>query len=244
MKNRTTLLSVIVLLAFLLAACGAKAPQTTPPAMAQPTEAMMTTEPAMMGTATEAMMATEPAMMGTATEAAMMNETPAPGAMAGNTPTGGAMLEAPAWFGTSLKDVRSGDSFTIDDFKGKVVLVETMAVWCTTCYQQQTQIKALNEALGMRADFVSVSLDIDPNEDESALAAYTQKNSGFDWRYAVAGTDVAREIGKVYGDQFLNPPSAPVLVIDRHGVAHPLPFGVKNADDLMKAVQPYLDAKM
>ncbi|HMB25203.1 MAG TPA: TlpA disulfide reductase family protein, partial [Anaerolineales bacterium] len=183
-------------------------------------------------------MTTEDSMM---TDDAMMTEEPMM--------TEDAMMDAPdllskSWFGTSLKDVRSGESFTIDDFKGKVVLVETMAVWCTTCYQQQNEIKALHESLGMRDDFVSISLDIDPNEDDSTLTAYTQKNSGFDWKYAVAGADVAREIGKTYGDQFLNPPSAPIFVIDRKGVAHPLPFGVKSAEDLMKAIQPYLDAKM
>jgi cytochrome oxidase Cu insertion factor (SCO1/SenC/PrrC family) len=116
-----------------------------------------------------------------------------------------------------------------------------MAVWCPTCYQQQTQIKSLYESLGMREDFVIVSLDIDPNEDELVLAAYTQKNSEFGWRYAVTGPDTAREIGNTYGDQFLNPPSAPVLVIDRHGVAHSLPFGLKSAEDLMEMIQPYLD---
>ena len=153
-------------------------------------------------------------------------------------------MEAPAWFDTSLKDVRSGESFTINDFKGKVVLVETMAVWCTTCFQEQGQIKALHESLGMRDDFVSVSLDIDPNEDESALTAYTQKNSQFDWRYAITGADIAHAIGNVYGEQFLNPPSAPIFVVDRHGASHALPFGLKSADDLMKAIQPYLDESM
>jgi cytochrome oxidase Cu insertion factor (SCO1/SenC/PrrC family) len=224
MKNRRSLLSSLLLFAFVLAACG-----TAPDTMPKPTEAMMdkATEPAM----TEEALMTEPAM----------TEAPTADAMAQPTE---AMLEAPAWFAASLKDVRSGESFTLNDFNGKVVLVETMAVWCTTCYQQQTQLKALQESLGMRADFVSVSLDIDPNEDESALAAYTQKNSGFDWRYAVAGPDVARAIGNSFGDQFLNPPSAPIFVIDRHGVAHALPFGVKSAEDLLKAIQPYLDAKM
>ncbi len=218
MKNRTIVMCAVILFVFLLAACGGTAPE----AMAKPTEAMMNK-------------ATEPAMMDTPTADAMMMH---------DTPTPEAMMAAPAWFASSLKDVRSGDSFTINDFKGKVILVETMAVWCTTCYQQQTQIKALHESLGMRADFVSVSLDIDPNEDEATLTKYTQQNSGFDWRYAVAGSDIARQIGKTFGDQFLNPPSAPIFVIDRHGAAHPLPFGVKSAEDLMKAIQPYLDEKM
>ncbi len=218
MKNRTIVMCAVILFVFLLAACGGTAPE----AMAKPTEAMMNK-------------ATEPAMMDTPTADAMMMH---------DTPTPEAMMAAPAWFASSLKDVRSGDSFTINDFKGKVILVETMAVWCTTCYQQQTQIKALHESLGMRADFVSVSLDIDPNEDEATLTKYTQQNSGFDWRYAVAGSDIARQIGKTFGDQFLNPPSAPIFVIDRHGAAHPLPFGIKSAEDLMKAIQPYLDEKM
>lgn len=243
MKKRNSLLTIMLLLVFVLAACGG----TAPDAMEKPEDAMMDgpTEEAMLEAPTEEAMMdkpTEEAMMDEPTSEAMPHETAMPDAM--EKPTEDAMMEAPAWFAASFKDVRNGESFTINDFKGKVVLVENMAVWCTTCYQQQTQIKAFYESLGMRDDFVIVSLDIDPNEDESILAAYAEKNSGFGWRFAVAGPEIAREIGNLYGDQFLNPPSAPVLVIDRHGVAHPLPFGVKNAEDLVKAIQPYLDEKM
>ena len=214
MKIQNIVMYLMLLFAFLLSACGGS-----------PTEAMMPQETAKP---------TEEAMMS--------HDTPMPEAM--DTPAEGAMMEAPAWFGASFKDLRSGETFTINDFQGKVILVETMAVWCSTCYKQQQEIKALHELLGMRDDFVSVSLDIDPNEDETVLARYTQQNNEFDWRYAIAGSDVTREIGKMYGDQFLNPPSAPVLVIDRHGVAHPLPFGVKSAEDLNKVIQPYLDERM
>jgi len=217
MRTRNIVLNLMLLLAFLLAACGGSAPD----AMEKPGEEIME-EP------------TEDAMM--------PHDTPAPDAMA--EPTGEAMMEASGWFGASFKDVRSGEAFTINDFKGKVILVETMAVWCSTCYQQQTQMKALHEALGMREDFISISLDIDPNEDESILSGYTQQNSGFDWRYAIASPDITREIGNTYGDQFLNPPSAPILVIDRDGVAHALPFGIKSAEDLMEMIQPYLDENM
>jgi hypothetical protein len=93
--------------------------------------------------------------------------------------------------------------------------------------------------LGQRNDYVSLSLDIDPNENAADLKAYTAKN-GFDWQYAVAPAAVAREIGQLYGDQFLNPPSTPVLIIDRQGEAHPLPFGVKSAQTLQDALSPYL----
>ena len=214
MKTRNLVLNLMLFFTILLAACGGS-----------PTESMDKSEDTMMDEPTE--------------EAMVPHDTPVPDTM--DKPVEEAMMETPAWFGTSFKDVRSGEAFTLNDFNGKVVLVETMAVWCPTCYRQQQEIKALHELLGMREDFVSVLLDIDPNEDESTLAAYTHQNNEFDWYYAVTGPEIAREIGNTYGDQFLNPPSVPILVIDRKGVAHPLPFGLKSADDLMQMIQPYLD---
>jgi hypothetical protein len=197
-----------------------------------------TAEP-MMGeemSPTEAMTETESAT----TEPMMGEETPTAEPMMGEeTPTPEAMM-GPDWFGAELANVNTGESFKVADFHGKVVLVETMAVWCSTCFRQQKEVQALHELLGMRDDLVSLGLDIDPNETAGTLKAYTNKN-GFDWLYAVAPVDVAREIGHLYGDQFLNPPSAPMLIIDRQGQAHPLPFGVKSAQALQEALASYLN---
>jgi thiol-disulfide isomerase/thioredoxin len=237
MNSRNIFLSLILVTAFVLTACGGA---STPDAMMdKPTEeAMMEqpTEDAMMAEPTMDSMMAEPTADGM-----MLHETPTPDAMA---PTADAMMmESPAWLSASLTDASTNQTFSINDFNGKVVLVETMAVWCTTCYAQQQQIKALHTALGMRDDFVSVSLDIDPNENLSTVQKYLEPGE-FDWLYAVAPADVSREIGSLYGAQFLNPPSAPILLVDRHGGTHPLPFGLKSADDLMKFIQPFLDEGM
>ena len=56
---------------------------------------------------------------------------------------------------------------------------------------------------------------------------------GFDWLYAIAPAQVASEIGELYGSQYLNPPSAPILLIDRHGAVHPLEAGRKSAESLL-----------
>lgn len=221
MKFGNKLLILPVVLSFVVTACGAKA---TPDAMMAPTEDAMISHP------------TEDAMM--------THDTPMPDTMTESTATpDNAMMETPAWFSVSLTNVNTGESFTINDLKGKVVLVETMAVWCSNCFQQQTQVKALHASLGERDDFVSIGFDIDPNEDADRLKSFVQ-GSGFDWYYAVAPDDVSRDIASLYGGQFLNPPSTPMLIIDRHGVAHPLPFGIKSADKLQKALQPYLDEAM
>src|SRR5690606_13578148 len=137
-------------------------------------------------------------------------------------------------------DVNSGEAFTINDLKGNVILVETMAVWCSNCFKQQTEVKSLHETLGERDDFVSLGMDIDPNEDAAQLKSFVEGN-GFDWKYVVSPAEVSAEFASLYGGQFLNPPSTPMLIIDRKGVAHPLPFGIKSADELLKALQPFLD---
>lgn len=223
MKKSPFLLSLILLASLLLSACGASS--STPNAMMDES-------------------ATPDAMMKeSATLDAMMHNTPTADAMMHETPTADSMKESPAWFSAALTDARSGNAFTIDDLKGKVVLVELMAVWCSTCKQQQDEMKALHEQMGMPDDLVTVSLDIDPNENLDTVKAYLN-TTGFDWMYAVAPADAAREIASLYGDQFLNPPSAPMLIVDRDGVTHPLPFGIKTADDLMQSVNMYLKEGM
>ena len=241
MRKFQFFVSAAALAAIFLNACSGTTP--TPAAMMDtPIEAMMSnytvTPSAMMGvTSTPGAMMKEHATSGT-----MMNATATPAAMMGVT-TPGAMMDATAWFGATFTDASTGKTFNINDYKGKVVLVETMAVWCTTCKQQQDNIKAFHTQMGLQNDLVTVSLDIDPNENLDTLKTYVGK-TGFDWMYAVSPADVSREIAKLYGDQFLNPPSTPMLLIDRKGVAHPLPFGIKSADDLSKVVDMYLKEGM
>ncbi len=152
-------------------------------------------------------------------------------------------MSAPDWFDAELTNVQNGETFTINELHGKVVLVETMAIWCSNCLKQQKEVLSLHEMLGMREDFVSLGLDIDPNEEADGLKNYIEKN-GFNWPYVVAGADLSREFSDLYGSQYLNPPSTPMLIIDRSGEAHLLPFGIKSAETLQEALQPYLDEPM
>ena len=184
-----------------------------------------------------------------ATEAMMEHITPTGEAMMDDpTPTGEAMVEEdamalPAFFSVALTDVASGTEFTLAAFKGKVVLLELFAQWCPKCLAQQREVVRLRALLGEREDFVTVGLDIDPNEDAATLRGYLTQH-GFDWLYAVAPAQVSSEIGQLYGSQYLNPPSAPILLIDRHGVVHPLEAGRKSAESLLAELEPLLAGPM
>jgi thiol-disulfide isomerase/thioredoxin len=146
----------------------------------------------------------------------------------------------PEWFSVRMTDVRTGAAFSINDFSGKVVLVETMATWCPTCIYQAAYVRNLHKLLGNREDLVSISLDEDLNEDAPLLKAYVEEY-GFEWRFAVAPLVVNRALGNLYSAEFHNPPLSPMLLIDRAGDPHQLEFGLKNAERLQAIVEPYLN---
>lgn len=253
---RKNLLSLVLILTFVLSACSAGAPTggTTSDPAPVATEEMMKKDDAMAQTGSEmqkddsmegeSMEKTpETEMMEKTPEAEMKDDSMKDDSMSSDSMSSDSMSAMPTFFSAALTNPRSMETFAIQDFKGKVVLVETLAMWCSNCLRQQKEVKALHELLGERDDFVSLGLDIDPNERPEDLKAYLEKN-GFDWHYAVAPVEVAREIGQLYGDQFLNPPSTPMFIIDRHGEVHPLPFGIKSAADLQAALDPFLSEGM
>lgn len=155
------------------------------------------------------------------------------------TPAAAPAPATPEWFGFELIDVQTGETFTMNDFAGKVVLVETMAIWCPNCVVQAHEVRKLHASLGDPADLISVSLDVDVNEDAASLKEYSE-GYGFEWRFAVAPLEVARALGNLYTAQYLNPPLSPMLIIDRTGAVHHLEYGQKSVDVLLESVDPYL----
>ena len=145
----------------------------------------------------------------------------------------------PDWFNIEMTDVQTGKTFSVNDFAGKVVLLETMAIWCPSCVIQATQVGKLHVALGNPADLISVTLDVDSHEDEATLKEYASSYR-FDWRFAVAPLLVERALGNLYSAEYLNPPLSPMLIIDRNGNVHQLDYGIKDAETLQNIVEPYL----
>jgi cytochrome oxidase Cu insertion factor (SCO1/SenC/PrrC family) len=139
-------------------------------------------------------------------------------------------LEA-AWRTTSVTDARTGESFTINGLQGKLVAIEPMAIWCSSCRIQQGEVALALDRLD-NPDIVFVSVDVDPNERDGDLAVYADR-SGFDWRFAVATADVARSLAKTFGDQILSPPSTPLILIGPEGEIIEQHFGIRRADDLV-----------
>jgi thiol-disulfide isomerase/thioredoxin len=129
-----------------------------------------------------------------------------------------------------LVDVRSGETFTLGELAAdRPVLVETMAIWCTTCRAQQRQVVEAHA----QAEFHSVGIDVDPNERADDLAAYAEVE-GFDWRFAVADAQLVQLLTDRYGVAVTNPPSTPTLIVSTDGTVRALEFGrVRPAEELV-----------
>ena len=143
-----------------------------------------------------------------------------------------------AWRTTALVDARTGESFTIDGLRGKLVAIEPMAIWCTNCRIQQGEAAAALDRLAS-PDIVYVSVDVDPNERAGDLAAYAD-GSGFDWAFVVATKEVARSLAATFGDQILSPPSTPLILVGPDGKVVDQHFGIRSADDLVELFSLHL----
>jgi thiol-disulfide isomerase/thioredoxin len=142
------------------------------------------------------------------------------------------------WRQATLRDVVSGTEFRIAELEGKVVAIETMAIWCITCRQQQTEARAALEQLDS-PDVVYLSLDVDPNERAADLADYARRE-GFGWRFAVAPPEVSRSLAATFGDQILSPPSTPLVVLDPDGEVVEQHLGIKSATDMVALFKEHL----
>jgi hypothetical protein len=132
-----------------------------------------------------------------------------------------------AWAQAELTDVATGERFRIADLAGRVVILEPMAIWCSKCFAQQGEVySALEELKPERVAYVL--LDVDPNETGPALADYRSRN-GFTGTYAIAGLETARALAADFGDQVLNPPSTPMILIGTDGRVTFTEFGHKSS---------------
>ncbi|MBT3363654.1 MAG: redoxin family protein [Chloroflexi bacterium] len=140
----------------------------------------------------------------------------------------------PEWMEIELTDAATGQTFTIADFKGKPILLESFAVWCPTCLAQQREMKKLLESEG--ENIIHISLDTDPNEDAEIVRGHIERH-GLDWYFAVAPAELTNALIDEFGLSVVSAPRAPVVLIFEDQSARFLRSGVKSAAELLSEVE-------
>jgi thiol-disulfide isomerase/thioredoxin len=137
------------------------------------------------------------------------------------------------WQSITLTDV-DGVSFTLADFRGKPVFVETFATWCPKCKDQLEATNAAAEQVGEQAVFIAVSVETGLSNGD--VADYAAAN-GFDAvRFAVLTPEALAAFVDGLGQSAANPPSTPKVVIDAMGAAGELSTGFESAEDIVAKV--------
>jgi thiol-disulfide isomerase/thioredoxin len=130
----------------------------------------------------------------------------------------------PAWRTTELTTVRGEETFTVDGLEPPVV-VQSFAVWCPKCERQSEALARLG------GEATVVGLNTDPNEDTGKVRQHAEDN-GFEWRFAVAPTDMTGSLVDAFGTTVTNAPSTPLIVACGDGTGEFDAGGVRSADEV------------
>lgn len=139
--------------------------------------------------------------------------------------------QLPSWQTMALTNARTGESFTLADFIGKTVFVETMATWCPNCRQQLENVKSAAASTDVeQVVFIAISVETDLAAE--TLAAYADEN-GFDWTFAVATPALVQALAETFGQTIANPPATPHFLIQPDGAHGDLVTGFERGDEIL-----------
>jgi thiol-disulfide isomerase/thioredoxin len=145
--------------------------------------------------------------------------------------SGPAALSSDPLHALTLRDVRTGEDFTLGQLAAeKPVLLETMAIWCTNCRSQQHNVVDAHAL----ADFHSISLDVDPNEYPQDLVDYANRE-GFDWRFATANAELVGQLRERFGTAVAVPPGMPKILFRTDGSIELIGLGELYSPDQVAA---------
>jgi cytochrome c-type biogenesis protein len=108
----------------------------------------------------------------------------------------------------TLNDLE-GNTFSLTDYRGKIVILDFMATWCGSCKIVEKNLHKINEEFG--SDIVIISIDVDVTETEEEVLEY-KKNQQINWTIAI---DKQGEVKLKYDVTEL----AKVVIIDQDGYA-------------------------
>ncbi len=141
------------------------------------------------------------------------------------------------WQNIELRDIATDQPFRISDFNDKVIVIETMVMWCEACVRQQEEIAKARASLGNGVVFITI--DIDTNESDSIIKQHMDRY-GFDWIYVLASSELNYQLQSELGASMLSPPMSPIAIIDKGQVIRLLERGHKSAEELIAEISKHL----
>ena len=125
-----------------------------------------------------------------------------------------------------------GKKITLENFKGKVLVITSMAAWCPSCIIEAKNIRPVYKEMDKsKVEFLSI--DIDPSENRERLSSF-KSEYGTPWLYTTRedGQDVINKYGLVSFDH--------TYVIDKDGKISFIDKGITSSKTMREEIEKVL----
>jgi len=154
-----------------------------------------------------------------------------PTSMPASSPTPERATTLADWQTIALTDARTGDAYTLGDFVGCTVFVETMATWCSNCRAQLEYVATAAKELDPD-QFVFIAISVETEISNDDLARYAD-DAAFDWLFSVATPDALKAIVDEFGRESIVPGSTPHVIVRPDGTYDDLHTGYSKPDEIV-----------
>ncbi len=145
------------------------------------------------------------------------------------------VYEPGAWMNMTLTDSRTGNTFKLSDYNGKVVLLEMMDPGCPVCSVQVKELVATLE--GVSDNVIVVSVDAGYKGTEAQV--YWADKYGATWTLAQLTKEFGQSLMADFGGKIIYVGETPIIVIDPSGTAHVTDPGIKKSAALVELVNQW-----
>ena len=136
--------------------------------------------------------------------------------------------EAPLF---TLTDI-NGANFSLDDFRGKVVVLDFFATWCGPCKTQMPHLSQICEKYN-NSKVVVISISVDPRSDTVEKLKQFASDNNMTWIVARDTAGVAKNYGVT--------PIPTLFIIDQKGIVRYVHVGLTPASTLSSEIDSLLE---
>lgn len=129
----------------------------------------------------------------------------------------------------SLKDV-DGINFTLSENRGKVIVLDIMAIWCPACVDEMKHLRSIHERYE-GDDFVMVTISIDGDDTDADLIDFRAEHLA-NWTFARDTDRIANKYQVGY--------IPTIVIIDKEGTIRFWDSGVVSTSRLSKEIDRWL----